>query len=210
MIISLKVQSRVQRRRHISVHIQPSPTAFLVFTRGAHPKPTRLNLNRRGCVMGFVAAMVTGLLFTSAFTSKIALFRAGYPLQRATHVHSPRFYLFILFSFFAENTPQYDLIQTAASFQNICSIEVPGIRPTTQTQWNKLKLTYKKRISISVFFFSVLPSSLRRVLQAVPVFSPHGDVSSHRASTSGFHRSACFHDCVTTLKKLPMQRHLWT
>lgn len=81
MIISLRVQSGVQRRRHISVHIQPSPTAFLVFTRGAHPKPTRLNLNRRGCVMGFVAAMVTGLLFTSAFTSKIALFRAGYPLQ---------------------------------------------------------------------------------------------------------------------------------
>lgn len=63
MIISLRVQSRVQRRRHISVQIQPSLTAFLVFTPGADPKPTRLNLNRRGCVMRFVAAMVTALFF---------------------------------------------------------------------------------------------------------------------------------------------------
>lgn len=46
MIISLRVQSGVQRRRYISVQIQQSPTAFLVFTCGADPKPTHLNLNR--------------------------------------------------------------------------------------------------------------------------------------------------------------------
>lgn len=111
MIISRRVQSGVQRRRHISVQIQLSPTAFLVFTPGADPKATRLNLNRRGCVIRFVAAMVTALLFTSVLTFKIALFRTGYPFDCFdTHTLAEILFIYPLLIFRWKQPP--DLIRS--------------------------------------------------------------------------------------------------
>lgn len=99
----------------------PDPTdsdGLFVFTPGTDPKPTRLNLNCRLCVMHFCPHGYSPALFfffRSTLKLKIALFRIGCPVvcfdtQTLTET------LFILSSspFSLKAAPPPNLIQTAA------------------------------------------------------------------------------------------------